>query len=108
VQLALTREIARFLGSGRAGAVVVAGGASGVGGDAWLARLVRTADPAARAKTTDAELAAAPADTVLDLGSVDAAYDMRDRSLADLRRYLGERFDVPERNLHRGLRPSGR
>jgi hypothetical protein len=40
VQLALTRELARFLGSGRTGTVVVAGGGSGVGG-AWLARLGR-------------------------------------------------------------------
>lgn len=64
-------------------------------GTTWLVRLVRTADPATRARTSDAELTRAPADTVLGLGVVDAAYDARGRSAAEVTQYFSERFGFP-------------
>jgi hypothetical protein len=93
LRVALTRELARLLTGGWAGTVVLPGG--GGTGTAWLVRLVRTADPATRARTSDAELTAAPRDTVLGLGAVDAAYDARGRSAAEVTRYFSERFGLP-------------
>jgi hypothetical protein len=93
LRVALTRELARLLTGGWAGTVVLPGG--GGTGTAWLVRLVRTADPATRARTSDAELTAAPRDTVLGLGAVDAAYDARGRSAAEVTRYFAERFGLP-------------
>lgn len=95
LRLALTRELTGLLGGGWSGtAVVGTGGATGAGAS-WLLRLVRTADPAARAGFSDAELTDAPGDTVLGLGAIDAAYDARDRSVADVRGYLADRFGLP-------------
>jgi hypothetical protein len=91
---ALTRELARLLASGWAGTVVLCGGDST--GTAWLVRLVRTADPATRAKASDAKLAKTPKDMVLGLGTIDAAYDARGKSAAAVIRYLVE---------HSGCRP---
>ncbi|MET9479035.1 serine protease [Streptomyces sp. NPDC006638] len=95
LRLALTQELTRLLDGRWAGAVVVGtGGATGAGGS-WLVRLVRTADPAARAGLSDAEIAGAPGDTVLGLGAIDAAYDARGRSVEDVQGYLTERFGLP-------------
>lgn len=93
LRVALSRELARLLTGGWAGTVVLPGG--GGTGTAWLVRLVRTADPATRARTSDAELTAAPRNTVLGLGAVDAAYDARGRSAAEVTGYLAERFGLP-------------
>jgi len=92
LRVALTRELARLLTGGWAGTVVLSGAGTGT---AWLVRLVRTADPATRARTSDAELTAAPRDTVLGLGAVDAAYDARGKSAAEVTRYFSERFGLP-------------
>lgn len=103
--VALTQELARLLGGGWAGTVVLPGGGSGTG-TSWLVRLVRTADPATRAAVTDAEITEAPQDTVLRLGTVDAAYDAHGASLAEIRRYLADRFGFSdgERDLVGRLR----
>ncbi|MEE4545087.1 trypsin-like peptidase domain-containing protein [Streptomyces sp. V4-01] len=94
LRLALTQELTRLLDGGWSGTVVVrTGGATGTG-DSWLVRLVRTADPAARATVTDAELTDAPGDTVLGLGAIDAAFDARGRSAAEVRGYLADRFGL--------------
>ncbi|MFI1536997.1 serine protease [Streptomyces anandii] len=106
LRLALTRELTRLLGGGWTGtAVVGTGGTTGVG-SSWLVRLVRTADPAARAAASDGELTGAPGGTVLGLGSIDAAYDARDRSVAEVRDYLAGRFGLapgPTRDVVRRL-----
>ncbi|HET9975691.1 MAG TPA: serine protease [Streptosporangiaceae bacterium] len=94
LRVALTRELKRLLTGGWAGTVVLPGGAAGAG-TGWLLRLVRTADPATRAATSDAEFAAAPRDTVLGLGAIDAAFDARGKPVAEVRRYLAERFGLP-------------
>jgi hypothetical protein len=93
LRVALTRELARLLTGSWAGTVVLPGG--GGTGTAWLVRLVRTADPATRPRTSDAEFTAAPRDTLLGLGAVDAAYDARGRSSAEVMRYFSERFGLP-------------
>lgn len=93
LRVALTRELAGLLTGGWAGTVVLPGG--GGTGTAWLVRLVRTADPATRARTSDAELTAAPRDTVLELGTIDAAYDARGRSATEVTRYFSGRFGLP-------------
>lgn len=109
LRLALTQELTRLLGGSWAGTVAVGtGGATGAG-SSWLVRLVRTADPAARAGLSDAELTGAPKDTVLALGAIDAAYDARGKGTDDLRSYLVRRFglaggtnaDVVDQLLHR-------
>ncbi|MEV6008343.1 trypsin-like peptidase domain-containing protein [Streptomyces sp. NPDC051976] len=95
LRLALTQELTRLLGGKWAGTVVLGtGGATGAGAS-WLARLVRTADPAARAGLSDAELTGAPGDTVLGVGAIDAAFDVRGKRAEDLRRYLVARFGLP-------------
>ncbi|MEU5093249.1 serine protease [Streptomyces sp. NPDC020996] len=94
LRLALTQELTRLLDGGWSGTVVVGTGGTTAVGDSWLVRLVRTADPAARAGVTDAELTGAPGDTVLGLGTIDAAYDARGRSADDLSRYLTGRFGL--------------
>jgi hypothetical protein len=94
LRVALTRELKRLLTGGWAGTVVLPGGAAGAG-TGWLLRLVRTADPATRAATSDADLAAAPRDTVLGLGSIDAAFDARGKPVAEVRQYLAARFGLP-------------
>jgi len=106
LRIALTRELTRLLSGGWAGTVVLPGCTSGTGA-AWLVRLLRTADPATRAGTSDAQLAGAPRDTVLGLGAIDAAYDARGRSLSEITRYLAERFGLPPDEpdlIHRLLR----
>lgn len=95
LRLALTQELTRLLDSDWCGAVVVGTGGTTAVGDSWLVRLVRTADPAARATVSDAELTGAPGDTVLGLGAIDAAYDARGRSVADVGGYLTRRFGLP-------------
>ncbi|MFI6011820.1 serine protease [Streptomyces sp. NPDC051243] len=95
LRLALTQELTRLLDSGRPGTVVVGTGGTTAVGDSWLVRLVRTADPAARAAVSDAELTGAPGDTVLGLGSIDAAYEARGKSVADVCGYLARRFGLP-------------
>ncbi|MET7652955.1 trypsin-like peptidase domain-containing protein [Streptomyces sp. NPDC005486] len=95
LRLALTQELTRLLDSDWSGTVVVGTGGTTAVGDSWLVRLVRTADPAARATVTDAELTGAPGDTVLRLGTIDAAYDARGRSVADVGGYLTGRFGLP-------------
>jgi Trypsin-like peptidase domain len=110
LRLALTRELTRLLSGGWAGTVVVPNGATGTG-TGWLIRLVRTADPATRAWTSDAQFTVAPRDTVLGLGAIDAAYDARGRSLSEITHYLAERFGLPPdepdlvRRLLRRVRP---
>ncbi|MDF3301970.1 trypsin-like serine peptidase [Streptomyces tropicalis] len=95
LRLALTQELTRLLLGGWAGTVVVGtGGTTGVG-SSWLVRLVRTADPAVRATAGDDDFAGAPGDTVLGLGSIDAAYDARGRSVEEVRDYLVGRFGLP-------------
>ena len=91
LRVALTRELIRLLTSGWAGTVVLPGGAAGAD-TTWLVRLVRTADPATRAGTSDATFSAAPRDTVLELA---AAYDARGKSVAEVTHYLAERFGLP-------------
>jgi hypothetical protein len=100
LRLALTQELTRLLDSGWSGTVVVGTGGTTAVGDSWLVRLVRTADPAARATVTDAELTGAPGDTVLALGTIDAAYDARGRSVADVSGYLTGRFGLPGGDAH--------
>lgn len=95
LRLALTQELTRLLDSDWAGTVVVGTGGTTAVGDSWLVRLVRTADPAARATVSDAELTGAPGDTVLGLGAIDAAYDARGRSVAEVCGYLARRFGLP-------------
>ncbi|MGQ4363522.1 S1 family peptidase [Streptomyces sp. SAS_272] len=94
LRLALTQELTRLLDGGWSGTVAVGTDASVGAGSSWLVRLVRTADPAARATVSDAELTGAPGDTVLGLGSIDAAYDACGRSVAEVRRYLTGRFGL--------------
>lgn len=93
LRAALTRELARLLTSTWAGTVVLP--SSGSTGTAWLLRLVRTADPATRARTSGAGLPEAAPGTALGFGAVDAAYDARGRSAAEVSRYLVERFGLP-------------
>jgi len=93
LSVALTRELARLLTSGWTGTVVLCGGDST--GTAWLVRLVGTADPATRAKTSGAEFTSGPQDTVLGLGTIDAAYDARGKSVTEVTQYLVERFGLP-------------
>ncbi|MFJ6837102.1 trypsin-like peptidase domain-containing protein [Streptomyces sp. NPDC091209] len=94
LRLALTQELTRLLDSEWSGTVVVGTGGTTAVGDSWLVRLVRTADPAARVSVTDAELSDAPGDTVLGLGTIDAAYDARGKSVADVTGYLTDRFGL--------------
>src|SRR5581483_9087920 len=60
-----------------------------------------------RARTSDVELSRAPRDTVLGFGTVDAAYDARGKSLAEVRTYLAERvgFRPGERDVLGRLLP---
>jgi hypothetical protein len=95
LRLALTQELTRLLESDWSGTAVVGTGGTTAVGDSWLVRLVRTADPAARATVSDAELTSAPGDTVLGLGAIDAAYDARGKSVADVCGYLARRFRLP-------------
>ncbi|MEU5072079.1 trypsin-like serine peptidase [Streptomyces asoensis] len=95
LRLALTQELTRLLDSDWCGTVVVGTGGTTAVGDSWLVRLVRTADPAARATVTDAELTGAPGGTVLGLGAIDAACDARGRSVAEVGGYLARRFGFP-------------
>ncbi|MDH2390600.1 serine protease [Streptomyces sp. HNM0663] len=95
LRLALTQELTRLLDGGWSGTVVVGTGGTTAVGDSWLVRLVRTSDPAARATVSDAELTGTPGNTVLGLGAIDAAYDARGRSAADVCGYLARRFGLP-------------
>jgi hypothetical protein len=101
LRLALTQELSRLLTGGWTGAAIIPRG--GGTGNEWLVRLVRTADPVTRASTPNAELTGAPQDTILGLGSVDAAYDARGKTVAELTRYLAERFGLPDHGLVREL-----
>lgn len=97
LRLALTRELTRLFDRPWSGtAVVVTAGAAGAAGagDTWLARLVGTADPATRAGAPDGAFRSAPQGTVWALGAVDAAYDARNKSVADVRAYLVGRFGL--------------
>ncbi|MFE3825105.1 serine protease [Streptomyces sp. NPDC059092] len=100
LRLALTRELTRLLDSGWSGTAVVGTGGTNAVGDSWLVRLVRTSGPAARAGVTDAELTGAPGGTVLGLGTIDAAYDARGKSVGDLSGYLTGRFGLDGGNTH--------
>lgn len=93
LRAALTRELARLLTSTWAGTVVLP--SIGTTGTAWLLRLVRTADPATRARTSPAGVHEAGAGVALGFGAVDAAHDARGKSTADITRYLAERFGFP-------------
>lgn len=93
LRITLTRELTRLLTGGWAGTVVISGGTDT--GTSWLTRLVRTADPAARAGTSDSVFARAPAGTFLEIGAIDAAYDARGRSVGEIAAYLAERFGLP-------------
>ncbi|MDQ0994706.1 hypothetical protein QFZ74_005934 [Streptomyces sp. V3I7] len=104
LRLALTQELTRLLQSGWTGTVVVGTGTRTSAGASWLVRLVRTADPTARATAsndagTDAHAhahahATVREDTALAPGTIDAAYDAAGKSLADVRTYLTERFGL--------------
>ncbi|WP_327313193.1 trypsin-like serine peptidase [Streptomyces sp. NBC_01235] len=104
LRLALTQELTRLLDGGWSGTVVVGTDASVGAGSSWLVRLVRTADPAARAAVSDAELTGAPGDTVLGLGSIDAAYDACGKSVAEVRGYLLGRFGLRAENDREAVR----
>jgi hypothetical protein len=91
LRLVLTQELARLLSGGWSGTAVLTGGATGTG-SSWLVRLLRTADPFARAAASDAEFTGAPRATVLAIGDIDAAYDARGRSVDEVRCYLADRF----------------
>ncbi|MEU1177833.1 serine protease [Streptomyces sp. NPDC005820] len=104
LRLALTQELTRLLVGDWSGTVVVGTDASVGAGSSWLVRLVRTADPAARATVSDAELTGAPHDTVLGLGSIDAAYDACGRSVAEVRDYLLGRFGLRADNDREAVR----
>jgi hypothetical protein len=99
LRVALTQELRRLLAGEWAGTVVLPGGGTATG-TGWLVRLVRTADPATRAWTSGAEFTTAPRDTVLRLGDIDAAYDARGKSVAEVMRYLTERFGLPSGDGH--------
>jgi hypothetical protein len=99
LRVALTQELRRLLAGDWAGTVVLPGGGTATG-TSWLIRLVRTADPATRAGTSGAEFTAAPRDTVLRIGDIDAAYDAHGKSVADMMRYLTERFGLPSGDDH--------
>ncbi|WP_438490147.1 trypsin-like serine peptidase [Streptomyces sp. S186] len=94
LQLALTQELTRLLGGMWAGTALVGTGNATGAGTSWLVRLVRTADPAARAGLPDAELTGEPGDTVLGLGAIDAAYDARGSTVAEVAGYLVDRFGL--------------
>jgi hypothetical protein len=94
LRVALTQELRRLLSGGWAGTVVLPGGGTATG-TGWLVRLIRTADPAARAGTPDAELTAAPPGTVLELGAIDAACDAHGKPVAEIMQYLADRFRLP-------------
>jgi hypothetical protein len=93
LRVALTRELVCLLTSGWTGTVVIPGLAGT--GTQWLARLVRTSSPGTRAGATDAELSSAPRDTILPLGTVDAADDARGKTVPEITRYLADRFGLP-------------
>jgi hypothetical protein len=93
VRVALSLELARLLTSGWTGTVVLARGGSDTG-TTWLVRLVRTADPTTRARASEKALTAAPSGTVLGLGTIDAAYDAHGKSVAEVTRYLADRFGL--------------
>jgi hypothetical protein len=94
LRVALTQELRRLLADGWAGTVVIPGGSTATG-TSWLVRLVRTADPATRARTSDPDFTGAPPGTTLELGAIDAAYDASGKSVDKVTRYLAERFGLP-------------
>lgn len=97
LQLALTRELTRQLDGGRAGTVLVGTGSATGAGSSWLARLARTSGPAGRTRGGRDERTGAPSGTVLNFGVVDAAYDARGRSTAEVCAHLARRFGFSTR-----------
>jgi hypothetical protein len=94
---ALTRELRRLLTSEWAGTVVIPGTTDT--GTTWLARLVPTNDPARRAAIPDSavpgtDFAAVDRDTVPPPCAIDVACDARGKPIAEIRRYLAERFGM--------------
>jgi Trypsin len=93
LQAALTSELSHLLTSGWAGTLILP--ETTKTGTGWLADIVATADPYARALAPTAERGAGP-DAGLPLDAVDAAYDAADKQTAEVRAYLAERFAVPD------------
>jgi hypothetical protein len=94
VDVALRQEIVRLFSGVWSGTAVITGGASD-SGSSWLARLVATADPAARRRIPDVAIAEAPQDAVLGVGAIDLAVDATGRSVREIRHRIAERFSVP-------------
>jgi hypothetical protein len=95
VDVALRREISRLFAGVWSGTAVVTGGPADAGAP-WLARLVATADPAARSRFSDAAVAVLPRDATLGIGAVDLAVDAGGLTVPEIRRRIAERFGMPE------------
>lgn len=94
VDVALRQEIGRLFTGVWSGTAVITGGAPD-SGSSWLARLVATADPAARRRISDVTIAEAPHGAVLGVGAIDLAVDAAGRSVREIRHRIAERFGVP-------------
>ncbi|MFJ4771285.1 trypsin-like serine peptidase [Streptomyces uncialis] len=92
LQLALTRELTRLFDGDRAGTILVGTGSATGAGSSWLVRLARTSSPARRAGEDRHGRADAPSGTLLGSGAIDAAFDARGRTTADVRAHLAGRF----------------
>lgn len=94
VDVALRQEIGRLFTGVWSGCAVITGGAPD-SGSSWLARLVATADPAARRRISDTAIAEAPNGAVLGVGAIDLAIDAADRSVQEIRHRIADRFGAP-------------
>jgi Trypsin-like peptidase domain len=95
VDVELRREISRLFACVWSGTAVVTGGPADAG-TPWLARLVATADPAARSRFSDAAIAVLPRDATLGIGAVDLAVDAGGLTVPEIRCRIAERFGMPE------------
>lgn len=94
VDVALRQEIGRlFTGVWTGTAVVTGGDPESVA--PWLARLVASADPAARRTIPDAAFARSSPGTVLGVGAIDLAVDAYGHDTEWIRRRISERFRLP-------------
>lgn len=94
VDIELRREISRLFSGVWSGTAVITGGRREAGAP-WLARLVATADPAARGSLPDPVIAAVPRDANLGVGAVDLAVDAGGLTSREVRRRIAERFGLP-------------
>lgn len=95
VDAALRQEIGGLLTGVWAGTAIVTGGDPDTG-SSWLARLVVTADPAARQRIPAEAIVQAPPGAVLGVGAIDLAIDAAGRSVPWIRRRIAERFGIPD------------